>query len=98
MEMLAQAGELPATDIYEHFRVSHPAISQHLKVLREAGLVLVEKQAQRRLYRLNPQPMHELGAWVQQLTNVWEKRYTALDRVLLEEQQKLTGTEKENKK
>lgn len=97
MEMLARSGELAASDIYARFEVSHPAISQHLKVLRQAGLVLVEKKAQRRIYRLNPQPIQDLGAWIGTLTQLWEKRYAALDQVLQEEQ-KLNGIEQENKK
>ena len=97
LEMLAGAGHLSATELYDHFPASHPAISQHLKVLREANLVLVEKKAQRRIYRLNPQSMHDLEAWVKRLTKIWDERYAALDQVLLEEQQKLTGIQKGEK-
>jgi len=97
LEMLANAGELSASDIYERFPVSPPAISQHLKVLREANLVLVEKKAQYRLYRINPEAMLELETWVQKLTKIWDERYAALDQVLLEEQQKLIGTQKGEK-
>src|SRR5947199_10654689 len=52
LEVLAGSGELSATDIYEQFSVSPQAISQHLKVLREANLVVMEKHAQKHLYRL----------------------------------------------
>jgi DNA-binding transcriptional ArsR family regulator len=91
LEMLASSGHLSATDVYDQFDVSHPAISQHLKVLREANLVVVEKKAQYRLYRLNPDPMHELETWIQELTSLWEKRFQALDMVLKEEQERLNG-------
>ena len=94
LEMLAKAGELSASQLYERFPASPPAISQHLKVLREANLVLVEKKAQRRIYRLNPQSMHDLEAWIQRLTAIWDERYAMLDQVLPEEQQKLTGIQK----
>jgi DNA-binding transcriptional ArsR family regulator len=54
LQLLATNGQLPASDIYKRFAVSHPAISQHLKVLRVAKLVRVEKKAQQRLYQINP--------------------------------------------
>ena len=55
IEMLAREGELSATEIHSRFSVSAPAISQHLKVLREAGLVQMEKRAQQRIYRVAPE-------------------------------------------
>jgi DNA-binding transcriptional ArsR family regulator len=88
LEMLAHTGGLSATDIYDHFPASHPAISQHLQVLRQANLVLVEKKAQYRIYRLNPQPIHELETWVKKMTEDWEERFSALDKILQEEQEK----------
>jgi len=60
MEMLAANGNLSASDIYSNFESTPPAISQHLKVLREANLVRVEKRAQKRIYYVNPGPMKEL--------------------------------------
>jgi DNA-binding transcriptional ArsR family regulator len=60
LEMLADRGQLPASEIYGHFPVSAPAISQHLKVLREANLVTMEKKAQQRLYTINAKPMLEM--------------------------------------
>ena len=88
LELLAGAGQLTATELYDRFPVSRPAISQHLKVLREADLVLVEKKAQFRIYRMNPQAVQELGNWVTKLTQLWEERFEALDAVLQEEQEK----------
>ena len=52
IEMLASRGRLSATDIYDKFNASPPAISQHLKVLREVNLVQVEKQGQQRIHHL----------------------------------------------
>ena len=60
IEMLATSGQLSASQICDKFPVSPPAISQHLKVLREAKLVRMEKRAQQRIYQLNPEGMHEL--------------------------------------
>ena len=92
IEMLAREGALTATEIYEKFQVSPSAISQHLKVLREASLVKMEKRAQQRIYRINPDAMLELEDWVRQLTLLWNLRFDALDRVLVEEKRKLQGT------
>jgi DNA-binding transcriptional ArsR family regulator len=91
IEMLASRGQLSATDIYHKFPVSHPAISQHLKVLREANLVQVEKRAQQRLYQINPRTMYELEDWVGKITKLWNERFDALDKLLEEEKKKLEG-------
>lgn len=88
LEMLAAKGNLSATDIYTKFKVSPPAISQHLKVLREAKLVRVEKRAQQRIYFINPEPLHDLEKWVHQFAAYWEERYQALDKLLEKERQK----------
>jgi DNA-binding transcriptional ArsR family regulator len=88
LEILANSGELPATAIYEHFPISPQAISQHLKVLREAHLVEMEKRAQKRLYRLNPQTLSQFEEWVKQVQQRWEERFAALDIVLEREKKK----------
>ncbi len=88
LELLASSGELSATAIYEQFPVSPQAISQHLKVLREAHLVEMEKRAQKRLYRLNPQTLSEFEAWVTQTRQRWSERFDALDTVLERERKK----------
>ncbi len=85
MEMLAAEGELPASAICSRFRISHPAISQHLRVLREAGLVAVERRAQMRIYRMNPQKVHELEDWAQRTLGQWSQRFEEMDKVLKEE-------------
>src|SRR5215469_17795685 len=82
LELLASFGELTATDIYGHFPLSPQAVSQHLKVLREAKLVLMEKRAQKHLYRLNPHTLSQFETWVQQTRQRWEERFEALDQVL----------------
>ena len=91
IELLARSGQLSATEIYDKFPFSPPAISQHLKVLREANLVLVEKRAQQRIYRLNPDSMLELEDWARRMTQLWSDRFEALDRLLEEEKKKLKG-------
>jgi DNA-binding transcriptional ArsR family regulator len=88
LEILATSGELSATALYEKFPVSPQAVSQHLKVLREAHLVEMEKRAQKRLYRLNPQTLSQFEAWVTQTKQRWEERFAALDTVLEREKKK----------
>jgi len=97
LELLATSGELAATEIYGQFPVSPQAVSQHLKVLREAHLVEMEKRAQKHLYRLNPQTLSEFEAWVQQTRQRWEERFSALDAVLEREKQKLARDEHESR-
>ena len=82
LELLAKSGELTATALYEQFPISPQAVSQHLKVLREAHLVEMEKRAQKHVYRLNPQTLSQFEAWVQQMKQRWEERFAALDTVL----------------
>jgi len=93
VEMLARRGQLSATDIAKHFSMSAPAISQHLKVLREAQVVDMEKRAQQRLYRINPATLTELERWVHELTKVWQERYERLDEIL--EQEKMNPIKSE---
>ena len=97
LEILANSGELTATDIYEHFSVSPQAISQHLKVLREAKLVVMEKRAQKHLYSLNPQTLSRFETWVQQTRQRWEERFEVLDKLLEAEKRKLAQGEQEQK-
>lgn len=89
LEILAGSGELTATAIYGRFPVSAQAVSQHLKVLREANLVVMEKRAQMRLYSLNPQTLSQFETWVQQTRQRWEERFEELDNVLEAEKEKL---------
>ena len=85
IEMLATNGQLSASDISNKFHVSPPAISQHLKVLRETNLVQVEKRAQQRIYQINLEKIDELESWVKQMKQHWEERFDALDKALAEE-------------
>lgn len=86
VEMLS-AGELSAGDIAAQFSISRPAVSQHLKVLRESGLVTVRGDAQRRIYALEATGLDELDAWLARCRRFWRARLGALDRRLQEEKQ-----------
>ena len=69
----ATAGELAA-----HLPIARPGVSRHLRVLREAGLVDVRQDAQRRIYSLRPEPLTELDAWLGPFRSLWEHRLDAL--------------------
>ncbi|TMI09635.1 winged helix-turn-helix transcriptional regulator [Candidatus Bathyarchaeota archaeon] len=88
IELLASKGQLSATDISDNFDVSPPAISQHLKVLRKANFVRVEKRAQQRIYRINPGAMSEIEQWIQKMTRSWNARFAILDEILEAEKRK----------
>ncbi len=84
IELIAKRGSLSATDISDRFDVTPPAISQHLKVLRESQLVQMEKVAQRRIYRINADKLGEIEEWIQKLKKVWNERFDRLDKILTE--------------
>lgn len=86
LEMLSKRGELPAGEIAAQFDVSAPAISQHLKALREAGLVRVERRGQQRIYRVHVAAMREVETWAVSLRQQWESRLDALERFLQSEE------------
>jgi DNA-binding transcriptional ArsR family regulator len=75
-------GRLAAGEIGGNFRLSAPAISQHLKVLREARLVRVEVQGQRRIYSLDPEGLGEMDDWFQRVRHFWSERLDALEEEL----------------
>jgi DNA-binding transcriptional ArsR family regulator len=81
VEMLAD-GERTAGEIVGRFDLSGPAISQHLKVLREARLVSVRVDAQRRIYALDPAGFGEIDAWLEGIRRFWGGRLDELERQL----------------
>jgi DNA-binding transcriptional ArsR family regulator len=85
VEML-RAGERSAGEIERGVSISQPSASKHLKALREAGLVRMRKDAQRRLYRLDPAPLAALDAWLEPYRAFWNDRLDALERHLDEEE------------
>ena len=79
LELLAQEGRLSASAIGQHFQISPPAISQHLKVLREAHLVLVEPVAQKRFYSLDLSGLSEIERWALAMKHQWNQRLDRLE-------------------
>jgi DNA-binding transcriptional ArsR family regulator len=85
---LVRDEELPAGEIAAHFDVSRPAVSQHLNVLKEAGLVTERRNGTRRLYRARPEGLAELKVF---LEGFWDERLDALKREAEKEERKKHG-------
>jgi DNA-binding transcriptional ArsR family regulator len=79
---LLVASQQSVGDIERQLRMSQPAVSKHLRVLRDAGFVESTVDAQRRLYRLKPEPLQELDAWLAQFRRFWSAHIDALERHL----------------
>ncbi len=73
IETLAQHGQMSATDIASRFDISKSGISQHLKILKDAGLVEMEARAQFRLYKLRPEAMEQMAAWIIRTRWLWSQ-------------------------
>jgi DNA-binding transcriptional ArsR family regulator len=87
VEMLGR-GPRASGEIAESFAISAPAVSQHLKVLREARLVDVRVDAQRRIYTLNPQGLAEVDDWLARIRRFWSARLDDLERELRKPEKK----------
>ena len=79
---LLGAGEQGAGGLGGHFTISPPAVSQHLKILREAGLVRVRSEGQRRIYSLDPDGLAGIEAWLAKMRGFWSGRLDALEHQL----------------
>jgi DNA-binding transcriptional ArsR family regulator len=85
VEMVGER-ERTVGEIVQALGISQPGASKHLRVLREAGLVSVRQDAQRRLYRLNPEKLAEIDAWLAPFRRFWAGKLDALTEHLLKEQ------------
>lgn len=81
IESLA-AGETSFGELADKFEMSRPAVSQHLKVLRDAGIVAARADAQRRIYRLNDDSLDEVEAWLGKVRDFWSQRLDRLAQLL----------------
>jgi DNA-binding transcriptional ArsR family regulator len=79
---LLTSSERSVGDIERQLRMTQPAVSKHLRVLREAGFVESRTEAQRRLYRLKPEPLRELAAWLVPFRRFWSTHVDALEKHL----------------
>jgi DNA-binding transcriptional ArsR family regulator len=88
------SGEASVTELAEPFQMSQPAISKHLKVLEQAGLISRSRDAQRRPRRIEPKPLAEATVWLETYRELWEGRFQRLDSLL----DVLKAGERQNKK
>ena len=85
VEKLLAEGELPAGNLQNVGTLSPPAISRHLKVLREAGIVEQRVDKQRRMYSVRPQAVRAIGEWVMTYQEFWQSSLDRLEAALLQE-------------
>src|SRR3954471_16164920 len=79
---LLRERERPVGELVDALSVSQPAVSKHLRVLREAGVVQARVDAQRRVYRVRPEPLREIDAWLEPYRATWSESLDALERHL----------------
>ncbi|WHY85036.1 metalloregulator ArsR/SmtB family transcription factor [Neobacillus novalis] len=86
---LLSSEEMPVTVISGHFPISRTAVSKHLRVLADAGLVKERKVGRETRYKLEPQPLYELKDWLQFFELYWENKLGALKRLVESDEQDL---------
>src|ERR1700761_3602025 len=79
---LLRTGPRPVNDLVAHLRLRQSQVSQHLKILKEVGLVEIEPRAQQRFYGLRPQPFKELQGWLERYQSLWAERFEQLDELV----------------
>ncbi|ONI69465.1 transcriptional regulator [Kribbella sp. ALI-6-A] len=82
LRLLRDGGPQPAGVLAAHFAMARPSFSEHLRVLRDAGLVSERKEGRQRLYRLEPVPLAEVQEWLTPYERFWRERMAALGDVL----------------
>ena len=87
IELIA-AQSLNLNAIAEKFDVSRPAISQHIKILTECGLIVIKKQGRERFCEARLQPLDQVSAWAERYRKVWADKFDVLDELLVELQSK----------
>ena len=79
---LLRAGPRPVNDIHVRLKLRQSQASQHLKVLKDVGLVEMEPRAQQRFYKLRAEPLKQLHEWLERYRHIWEERFEALDEIV----------------
>ncbi|GIP03874.1 transcriptional regulator [Paenibacillus lautus] len=88
MVELLREGPLTVNQIAKRLQIRQPQTSKHLKILHEAGLVEVQAEANRRIYKLRPEPLQEMDEWLDSFRSIWEKRLDQLEDYLEKIQKK----------
>ncbi|TDD64276.1 ArsR family transcriptional regulator [Actinomadura darangshiensis] len=78
-------GPRPVNDLAAHFAMSRPSVSEHLRVLRDAGLVSEQRDGRQRIYRLEPAPLREMSEWLTPYERFWREKLSELRELLDEE-------------
>ena len=78
-------GELPVSELRQNSPISAPAMSRHLKVLTDAGILVRRAKAQQRLYSVRPEAIQTIGAWTMSHRDFWEASMTRLETALIQE-------------
>lgn len=84
IDMLA-GKSMPVNDIADRFEISRPAVSKHIKILNECGLVVIRKEGRQRYCRADTRKLQEVMEWAQRYRKFWDKRLDALETILAEE-------------
>jgi len=79
---------LTVNGVADHFQISRPAVSKHLKILVECGLIEMRKQGRERICEVQPDRLNEVADWIEQYRQTWEQRFDRLDHILKELQTK----------
>ncbi|MEC0229474.1 ArsR/SmtB family transcription factor [Paenibacillus alba] len=85
---LLRDGPLTVGEIAERLGLAQPQVSKHLRVLSDCGFVEVHPSANRRIYKLRPQPLMEMSDWLESFRRMWEERFDRLDDYLAQLQKK----------
>lgn len=80
--------KLTLNGLAQHFAISRPAVSKHIKILAECGLVVIRKQGREHYCEVRPEKLNEVAQWVEQYRQVWEDRFDRLESYLAEVQYK----------
>ncbi len=87
LELLARQN-LTVNGVADHFAISRPAVSKHLKILTECGLVVMQRHGRERYCEVQPDKLNKVTDWLEQYQRMWEQRYGRLDELLHELQKK----------
>jgi DNA-binding transcriptional ArsR family regulator len=87
LDLLARQ-PLPVHGIADHFPISRPAVSKHVKILAQCGLIEIYKRGRERVCEVQPQKLNEVTDWIDQYRQTWEQRFDRLDEILQELQTK----------
>ena len=88
---------LNLNSIAENFDMSRPAISQHIKLLTESGLIVIRQEGRERYCDIQPEKLDEITTWAEQSKKLWIQRLTKLDKLVKDMQKKKSSTTKKNK-